>query len=95
MDRCTELINKVRESRVINIRDRQVNKFNRLASKSISDRGRGAIAQPIANINQLPASSNNNNKWVINSSNTPLTHVQESLLSKGPYYAIVPKMPLT
>ena len=27
---CTDFINKVRESRFIKIRDRQINKFNRL-----------------------------------------------------------------
>ena len=89
MDRCTEFINKVRESKFINVRDRQVNKFSRLAGKS--DWCRGANAQSIGNNNQLQASSNNNNKWVINISNTPCTQAQESLLSKGPYYAIAPK----
>ena len=56
MVRCIEFINKVRESRFI--RDRQVNKSNRLASNS--DRGRGANAHSIGNNNQSQASSNNN-----------------------------------
>ena len=30
MDKCTDFINKVREYRFIKIRDKQVNKFNRL-----------------------------------------------------------------
>ena len=34
-----------------------------------------------------------NNKWVINSSNTPLNPAQESLLSKGPNYAVAPGNP--
>ena len=49
MDRCTEFINKVRASRFIKVRDRQGNKFNRLASKSNRDRYREANAQPIGN----------------------------------------------
>ena len=32
-------------------------------------------------------------KWVINLSNTPLTPVQESLLERGPNFAILPKYP--
>ena len=47
-------------------------------------------AQSIDNNNQMQASSNDN-KWVIDLSNTPLTQAQESLLSKGPNYAIAPK----
>ena len=92
MDRCYEFINKVRESRFIKIRDKQVNKFNRLAGKR--DRGRGTNAQTIGTDNQLQASSNNN-KWVINLSNTLLTQAQKSLLSKGPNYVIAPKNPHT
>ena len=45
-----------------------------------------------SNRNQLQTSGVNNN-WVINLSNTPLTKAQESLLSKGPNYAIAPKPP--
>ena len=37
--------------------------------------------------------SSNTNKWVINLSHTPLTTSQESLLSKGPNYAIALKNP--
>ena len=74
---CTEFINKERESRYIKIRDRQVNKFNRLVGKI--DRSRETNAQSIGNNNQLQASSNNN-KWFITLPNTPLTQAQESLL---------------
>ena len=34
--------------------------------------------------------NNNNNKWVINLSKTSLTKVQESLLAKGPNFALAP-----
>ena len=48
MDRCTEFINKARESRFIKVRDSQVNKFNILASKS----NRGTSTQSIGNNTQ-------------------------------------------
>ena len=87
MDKCTVFINKVRESRFIKIRNRQVNTFNILAGNSD---GVGEPKPSICNSNQLQASSNTN-KWIINLSNTPLTQSQESLLSKGPNYAITPE----
>ena len=68
MDRCTEFINKVRESRFIRVRDRQVNKFNRL--KGYKDRE--LTTQPPANTIQLQAQSNPN-KWVFNISSMPLS----------------------
>ena len=34
--------------------------------------------------------NNNNNKWVINLSKTSLTKAQESLLAKGPNFALAP-----
>ena len=93
-----EFINKVRETRFIKVKNRQVNKFNRLVAKS----GREISAQSVNNSNQLQSSSNNNNhtqthninnKWVINLSNTPLTPAQGSLLAKGPNFAVAPKNP--
>ena len=68
MDRCTEFINKVRESRFIIIRNRQINKLNRLAGNR--DRGSGTNAQSIGK----------GHKWVINLFNTPLTKSQDSFL---------------
>ena len=110
-DRCIEFINKVRESRYIKVKNRQVNKFNRLVAKS--GNGREINAQSSNNSNQSQAVNSNrnqleavntnrnqmqtagvNNKWVINLSNTPLTSAQESLIAKGPNYAIAPKSPL-
>ena len=44
------------------------------------------------NRNQSQTSESNNNKWVINLSNTALTPAQESLLSKGLNYTIAPKI---
>ena len=37
--------------------------------------------------------TNNNNIWVRNISSTPLTKAQEKILSRGPYFAIIPKSP--
>ena len=34
-------------------------------------------------------------KWVINTTDIPLTEAQESLLAHGPSYAVVPKPPPT
>ena len=85
MNRCTDFINKLREFRFIKIRDREINKFNTL----LGYKDRETTTQSPANNNQLQA-PNNSNKWVINLSSTPLTQSQESLLSKGPKYAVTP-----
>ena len=97
-DRCIEFINKVRKNRFIKVKNRQVNKFNRLLAES----GREISTQSVSNSNQPQSSSNNNNqtqthntnnKWVINLSYTPLTPAQESLLAKGPNFAVSPPNP--
>ena len=87
-DRCIVLINKVRESRFTKIKNRQVNKFNRLATKSGKGREANTYCRNISNQSQASNSNSNqlqasgsNNKWVINLSNTPLTQAQESFLS--------------
>ena len=43
-----------------------------------------------SNNNNINNNNNNNNKWVINLSKTSLTKVQQSLLAKGPNFAIAP-----
>ena len=68
MEKCTYFIKKVREFRFIKVRDRQVNKFNRL----MGNKDRELTAQPLANNNQLQALSSPN-KCVINLSSTPLS----------------------
>ena len=87
MKKCTNFINKVRESRFSQVRDKQVNKFHRLGGK---DRDRDLITQPPANSTQLPAQTNSN-KWVINLFSIPLSQAQESLLAKRPNYVVAPK----
>ena len=99
-DRCIEMVNKVREFRCTKIKIRQVNKFSRLIARS--GNGRETIAHCRNISNQLQASNSNsnqlqasgsNNKCVINLSNTLLIPAQESLLTKGPNYAIAPINP--
>ena len=86
MGKCTDFINKVREFRFIKIRDRQVNKFNRL----IRNKDRELTAQSLANNNQSQAQSSSN-KWVVNIYNSLLSQSQQSFLSKEPNYAVAPK----
>ena len=83
--RCIEFIKKVRESRFIMFRDRQVNKFNRLINKNNSRDRNNNSTQSTINGNQVQdtystnngnnhsQSSNTTSKWVVNLSNTPLT----------------------
>ena len=40
---------------------------------------------------QSNTTTTTSNKWVINLSFNPITKAQETLLAKGPYFAIVPK----
>ena len=90
------------------IRERQVSKFIRLINKNnkTDKNNKSAHSSSSGNGNQVHnldrANNSNNqsqrdsntNKWVINLSQTPLTQVQESLLSKGPNFAIAPNNPL-
>ena len=96
-ERCIEFINKVREFKFTKIKNRQVNKFNKLVAKIGNGRDTNTHSRNInnqaqasnSNSNQLQASGSNH-KCVINLSNTPLSQAQESLLSKGPNHAIAP-----
>ena len=95
-DRFTEFINKVRETRFIKVKNRQTNKFIRLVTKCGRERGGREIStQSVNSSNQSQSSSKTYNNQVISLSNTPLTPAQESLLAKGPNFAIAsPKTPL-
>ena len=89
-NRCTEFISKVRETRFIKVKNRQVNKFNRLVARSGRELGfRETSAQSVIYNNQLQGHNKTCNNWVINLSKTPLTPAQESLLVKGTNFAIV------
>ena len=85
--KCTNFINKVRESRFTKARDKQVNKCNRLMGK---DKDRDQTTQHLANTTQLPSQSNSN-KWVINLSSNPLSKAPRAPLIQGLNYAVAPK----
>ena len=65
MEKFTDFINKVGEFRFIKIKDRQVNKFNRL----MGSKDREFTTKPLANNNQLQAQINCN-KWEVYLSST-------------------------
>ena len=96
IDKCSKFINKVREDRFFKVRDRKVNKFKRLHSKSNNKScSHNNQAQATGNSSNKNGGNNqsqqeNHNKWVINLSKTLLTKGWESLLAKGPNFAIAP-----
>ena len=61
-----------------------------MIGKEVHNTSSNQLQVPNNNKNQLQASSSNK-KWVINLSNTSLTPAQESLLAKGPNFAIAPQ----
>ena len=69
MEKCTNFINKVRESILTKVRDRQVNKFKRLMGNY---KDRDLTTQPLDNSTQLSGQSKSN-KWIINLSSTPMS----------------------
>ena len=66
-----------RESRFIKVRDRHINKFNRL----MGNKNREINAETLASNNQLQA-PNNSKKWVVNLSSTPLPSPKGSCYQK-------------
>ena len=93
-----EFMSKVREERFNKIKQRQVNKFNRLVNKT-GNKDRETSASSSNYSYQLQTSrsqsnqtiiSNSNNKWVVNLSKTTLTPAQYSLLGKGPQLCWLP-----
>ena len=103
--KCKEFIRRVSELKFNKVRQRQVNKLNTLlnrsrnkanqevrqASSQLTINNRDSQVQ-VNNNNRLLQSSNHN-KWVINLSSVLLTPAQESLLSKGPNFALAPSNP--
>ena len=107
LDRCDSLIEKVREERFNQVKQRQVRKFPSLFNRNRQDYSysnnraivdnRTIIRDNVVRSGLRYQSNNNNNqlevgpdnsKWVINLSKTKLTKAQESLLAKGPNFAI-------
>ena len=105
--KCEEFIRRVSELRFNKVRKRQVNKLNALLTISRNKANKevrhaslqlmttNTDSQVQVNNNNSPSqgSNNNNNKWVINLSRVLLTPVKESLLSKGPNFALIPSIP--
>ena len=96
--KCKEFVHKVREFTFIKVRDRQINKFNRLMHRdnlmvkqqSLQSIGSIQVQVPVSHCQvQGPINNNQTNKWVINLSSVPLTPAQESLLAKGPNLALL------
>ena len=102
IDQCSKFIKKVREDQLCKIKDRQVNKFNILVSKSSnksSSHNNQMQASIVGNNNNRNNRNSNNSelqvetdsKWVINLSKTSLTKGQITVLAKGPNFAIAPR----
>ena len=105
-DKCCKFIKKVSKARFTKVKERQVRKLNSLFNKTsnnnneVSARALGnnnnnwscnnSQMQGLENSNNNQTNNNNNSKWVINLSKTPLTKGQESVLAKGPNFALAP-----
>ena len=92
--------NKIKERQVSKF-NRLINKpSNKDRDSSTQPMGNPRqLQQPSSKLRQLQEiisqsnqfqTTNNNNKWVINLSKTPLTPAQQSLLAKGPNFAVTP-----
>ena len=103
--RCCNFIDKVREERFNKVTERQVSKFHSLYNKNTQGQSnnrvrinnrqgvnvhRSGLRKQDIDDNQQSEATLDNSKWVINLSKTRLTEAQESVLAKGPNYAIVP-----
>ena len=90
--KLNSLVNKTINKNSKSIRDRTTgnNNNNRSGPNNIMQ---GVISNSQAgnpSNNNNTNNNNNNNKWVINLSKTSITKVQESLLAKGPNFALAP-----
>ena len=93
MEECKLFINNMKELRH-NTLVRQLHKFDRLCHKNKIQGGHSNYQQKqdgCSNIRE--EGEEKDQKWVINTSDTPLTEAQEKLLAHGPNYAVVPKHP--
>ena len=90
IEKCSKFIYKVREDRFFKVRERQVNKFTRLDSKSNNnsfshnnraiDKNQAQVSDISKNTNsgKNKAQQGNNKKWVIDLSKIPPTKGQKS-----------------
>ena len=71
---------------------------NTIQCDTCTNNNNDALSTPNLELRSQKTSNNNNNNqgcWVINFSKTPLTNAQQSLLSHGPNFVIVPREPPT
>ena len=103
MDRCIEFIEGGREQQHLKTLERQKHKFDRLLAREKVREGdctttsHGSIVGYHSDLakqnNTIDTEIRRENNWVKNLSSTPLTKEEEKILSNGPNYAIVPRMP--
>ena len=102
MDKCTEFIEVGREHQHLKTLERQKIKFERLLDKEkvregdhiTLHGGHDGYHSDLTNQNNMTKHSNRReNTWVNSLSSTPLTQDEKKLLSNGPNYTIVPRIP--
>ena len=102
MDKCREFIEVRREHQHLKTLERQKIKFERLLDKEKVREGdcttlhgnHDGYHSNLTNQNNMTEhSSRRENTWVNNLSSTPLTQDEKKVLSNGPNYAIVPRIP--
>ena len=102
MDKCREFIEVGREHQHLKTLERQKIKFERLLDKekvregdcTTSHGSHDGYHSDLINQNNTTEHGNRReNTWVNNLSSTPLTQDEKKLLSNGPNYAIVPRIP--
>ena len=103
MDRCIEFIEVRREQQHLKTLKRQKHKFERLLAREKVREGDCTITlhgghdgyhSNLTNQNNaIEPRTRRANNWVNNLSSTPLTEEEEKVLSNGPNYAIVPRIP--
>ena len=103
MDRCIEFIEVGREQQHLKTLERQKQKFERLLAREKVREGdctttlhgshHGYHSNLTNQNNAIEPRTIRQNNWVNNLSSTPLTEDEEKVLSNGPNYAIVPRIP--
>ena len=103
MDRCIEFIEVGREQQHLKTLERQKHKFERLLARenvregdcmTTLHGGHDGYHSDLTNQNNaIKPRTRRENNWVNNLSSTPLTEDEGKVLSNGPNYAIVPRIP--
>ena len=94
MEECKVFIKNRRDSRHNSTLVRQLLKFERLCHKNKIQGGHSNNwEKQDGHSNIKEEGDEKDKKWIINTSDTPLTEVQVKLLAHGPNFAVVPKHP--